>query len=181
MQIYVVLHEPRVMVKNVIADDVQKELARLEESLAVLRSDLDLMLERGDVADGGEHREVLEAYRMFAHDQGWRQRLSDAVRSGLTAEAAVERVQDETRARINRNVLFGAPPDLIAEIAGEDWAFGWNAGALYEFNEHARVGVSWRSMVAHRFSGFVEMINIRMRARAARPVDLHGPEMPKEG
>ncbi|MFM8411054.1 MAG: OmpP1/FadL family transporter [Alphaproteobacteria bacterium] len=60
------------------------------------------------------------------------------------------------RARINRNVLFGAPPDLIAEIAGEDWAFGWNAGAMYEFNEHARVGVSWRSMVAHRFSGFVE-------------------------
>ncbi|HEX3485782.1 MAG TPA: phosphoenolpyruvate--protein phosphotransferase, partial [Micropepsaceae bacterium] len=40
--------------------------------------------------------------RLFAHDQGWRQRLTDAVRSGLTAEAAVERVQDETRARINR-------------------------------------------------------------------------------
>jgi phosphotransferase system enzyme I (PtsP) len=99
---HVVLHEPRVTVKNVIADDVQKELVRLEESLAVLRSDLDLMLERGDVADGGEHREVLEAYRMFAHDQGWLHRLREAVGTGLTAEAAVERVQSDTRARMLR-------------------------------------------------------------------------------
>ena len=99
---HIVLHEPRVTVKNVIADDVQKELARLEEALAVLRSDLDLMLERGDVADGGEHREVLEAYRMFAHDQGWLHRLREAVSTGLTAEAGVERVQSDTRARMLR-------------------------------------------------------------------------------
>ena len=33
------------------------------------------MLERGDVADGGEHRDVLEAYRMFAHDRGWVHKL----------------------------------------------------------------------------------------------------------
>lgn len=99
---HVVLHEPRVKVKNVIADDVQKELSRLDEALTVLRSDLDLMLERGDVADGGEHREVLEAYRMFAHDQGWLHRLREAVGTGLTAEAAVERVQSDTRARMLR-------------------------------------------------------------------------------
>ena len=69
---HVVLHEPRVTVKNVIADDVDKELKRLDEAVQVLRNDLDLMLERGEIADGGEHRDVLEAYRMFAHDQGWR-------------------------------------------------------------------------------------------------------------
>ena len=34
---------------------------------------------------------------------------------------------------------------------------------------------------AMAFSFVVEMINIRMRARSSRPVDLHGPEMPKEG
>src|SRR5918995_4378189 len=53
---HVVLHEPRVTIKNVIADDVQKELKRLDEAIAALRADLDLMLERRDVADGGEHR-----------------------------------------------------------------------------------------------------------------------------
>ena len=99
---HVVLHEPRVMVKNVIADDVQKELKRLDDSIAALRADLDLMLERRDVADGGEHREVLDAYRSFAHDQGWLHRLREAVGTGLTAEAGVERVQSDTRARMLR-------------------------------------------------------------------------------
>jgi len=99
---HVVLHEPRVSVQNVIADDVEGELKRLDEAIAALRRDLDLMLERGDVADGGEHRDVLEAYRMFAHDQGWLHRLREAVGTGLTAEAGVERVQSDTRARMIR-------------------------------------------------------------------------------
>src|SRR6478609_552803 len=75
---HVVLHEPRVVINNYIAEDLPKEVKRL-----------DRMLERGDVAEGGEHRDVLEAYRMFANDQGWSHRLHEAVATGLTAEAAV--------------------------------------------------------------------------------------------
>ena len=60
------------------------------------------MLERGDLAHGGEHREVLEAFRMFADDRGWTRRLTEAVMTGLTAEAAVERVQSDNRARMMR-------------------------------------------------------------------------------
>jgi phosphotransferase system enzyme I (PtsP) len=100
---HVVLHEPRVVITNYIAEDVQRELKRLDTSLNVLRTDLDSLLERGDVADGGEHREVLEAYRMFANDHGWAHRLHEAVATGLTAEAAVERVQSDTRARMLRS------------------------------------------------------------------------------
>ncbi len=100
---HVVLHEPRVVITNYIAEDVPKELKRLDTALTKLRSDLDRMLERGDVAEGGEHREVLEAYRMFANDHGWSRRLSDAVATGITAEAAVERVQSDTRARMLRS------------------------------------------------------------------------------
>src|SRR5437868_12697115 len=59
---HVVLHEPRVVITNYIADDVQRELKRLEEAIDTLQADLDTMLERGDVAAGGEHRDVLEAY-----------------------------------------------------------------------------------------------------------------------
>jgi phosphotransferase system, enzyme I, PtsP len=99
---HVVLHEPRVIVTNFIADNVSKERARLETAIAALRADLDAMLEHGDVAEGGEHREVLEAYRMFAHDRGWVHKLEEAVMTGLTAEAAVERVQSDTRARMLR-------------------------------------------------------------------------------
>jgi phosphotransferase system enzyme I (PtsP) len=96
------LHEPRVKIERMIADDPAAELERLEGALLELRASVDAMLESSELDLVGETREVIEAYRLFANDQGWRQRLRDAVRSGLTAEAAVERVQDETRTRMSR-------------------------------------------------------------------------------
>ncbi|HEY5067507.1 MAG TPA: phosphoenolpyruvate--protein phosphotransferase [Xanthobacteraceae bacterium] len=99
---HVVLHEPRVIVTNYIADDIQGELKHLRTAIETLQANLDLLLEHGDVVDGGEHREVLEAYRMFAYDRGWVHKLEEAVMTGLTAEAAVERVQSDTRARMLR-------------------------------------------------------------------------------
>ncbi|HEY0441997.1 MAG TPA: phosphoenolpyruvate--protein phosphotransferase [Xanthobacteraceae bacterium] len=99
---HVVLHEPRVVITNFIAEDIPKELKRLDEAVETLRADLDTMLTRGDVADGGEHRDVLEAFRMFAYDRGWMHKMREAVMTGLTAEAAVERVESDTRARMMR-------------------------------------------------------------------------------
>ena len=99
---YVVLHEPRVVVRNLIAENVDAELQRLEKAIGGVRASIDELIERGDVAHHGEHREVLETFRMFAHDQGWLRRMREAVASGLTAEAAVERVQSDNRARMLR-------------------------------------------------------------------------------
>ena len=99
---HVVLHEPRVVVKNLIAEDSATELKRLDKALAGLRASIDVLLDDGEVARAGEHRDVLEAFRMFAHDRGWGRRLHEAVQTGITAEAAVERVQSDTRARMQR-------------------------------------------------------------------------------
>lgn len=99
---HVVLHEPRVVITNVIADDVQRELKRLDAAIATLRADLDRLVEHRDLADGGEHRDVIETYRMFSYDQGWLHKIREAVGTGLTAEAGVERVQSDTRARMLR-------------------------------------------------------------------------------
>jgi phosphotransferase system enzyme I (PtsP) len=99
---HVVLHEPRVTVKNLIAENVEAEIKRLDKAIGEVRASIDELIERGDVAHHGEHREVLETFRMFAHDQGWLRRMREAVHSGLTAEAAVERVQSDTRARMMR-------------------------------------------------------------------------------
>ncbi|HEY4345171.1 MAG TPA: phosphoenolpyruvate--protein phosphotransferase [Parvibaculum sp.] len=99
---HAVLHEPRVHVTKLIAEDVDVELNRLEQSVYELRGSIDDMLETEDLSHAGEHREVLQAYRMFANDRGWLQRMTEAVRTGLTAEAAVERVQNDTRARLLR-------------------------------------------------------------------------------
>jgi phosphotransferase system enzyme I (PtsP) len=87
------LHEPRVEVTRLLAESPQAELDRLERAIGALRAaPSDLV--------GGEQREVLEAYRMFAHDTGWLRRIREAIGTGLSAEAAVRRVQEETRVRI---------------------------------------------------------------------------------
>ena len=99
---HVVLHEPRVKVERMIADNEADELRRLEDAIGALRESVDEMLASSELDLTGEGREVIEAYRLFAYDQGWRQRMRDSVRTGLTAEAAVERVQDETRLRVQR-------------------------------------------------------------------------------
>ena len=129
---HVVLHEPRVVITNYIAEDLPKEIKRLDAALAKLRADLDRMLERGDVAEGGEHRDVLEAYRMFANDHGWSHKLHEAVATGLTAEAAVERVQSDTRARMLRSTdpylrdrlhdLEDLGHRLMRQLVGQDHA-----------------------------------------------------------
>jgi phosphotransferase system enzyme I (PtsP) len=98
----VALHEPRVKVERMIADNPQEELKRLDEAIGGLRKSVDEMLDSSELDLTGEGREVIETYRLLADDQGWRHRMSDAVRTGLTAEAAVERVQDEMRARVQR-------------------------------------------------------------------------------
>ena len=97
----VVLHEAPVASGRLLAEDAGQEENRLNRGLAALRRQLDEML---DGAHGlvGQSYEVLETYRMFAHDRGWTRQLTEGVRSGLSAEAAVERVRSEHRARLGQ-------------------------------------------------------------------------------
>ncbi len=99
---HVALHEPRIVVDKLMAEDSAEEMVRLETAIISLRAQLDEMFGHERLAGAGEHHDVLEAYRMFAHDKGWEKRLREAVEGGLTAEAAVERVQNSTRARMLR-------------------------------------------------------------------------------
>jgi phosphotransferase system, enzyme I, PtsP len=99
---HVVLHQPRVVVTELEAENPDEENRRLEAAVEELKASVDEMLDQGEMAATGEHREVLEAYRMFAHDRGWLRRMNEAILRGMTAEAAVERVQNDTRARMLR-------------------------------------------------------------------------------
>ena len=99
---HVVLHEARVVVTELEAKDPEEENRRLETAVEELKASIDEMLEQGDLSATGEHRDVLEAYRMFAHDRGWLRRMKEAIKRGMTAEAAVERAQNDTRARMLR-------------------------------------------------------------------------------
>ncbi len=97
-----VLHEPRIMLKQMVAEDPHREMERLRSAVATMQTALDDMLASSDLADGGEHRDILESYRMFAEDRGWLGRIAEIVNSGLTAEAAVQKVKDDMRARLDQ-------------------------------------------------------------------------------
>ena len=128
---HVVLHEPRVTIKQLIAEDPAREEARLDAALESVRHNIDLLVDRGNAAGAGEHREVLETFRMFAHDRGWLRRLREAIGSGLTAEAAVERVQNDARAKLARRTdpylrerlhdLDDLANRLLHELTGESF------------------------------------------------------------
>jgi phosphotransferase system enzyme I (PtsP) len=98
----VYLHEPRVVVTNPISDDPEVEKIRLEGALDKLRISVDQMLTDAQIGDG-EHLEVLEAYRLFAHSKGWRRRMEEDIQRGLSAEAAVEKEQSTARSRIGQS------------------------------------------------------------------------------
>ena len=95
-----VLHEPRVVIRQVVAEDVNAELVRLRHAVASMREAIDELVATSREFGVGEHHDVIETYRMFAADRGWVARIADAIRSGLTAEAAVQKVRDDTRTRM---------------------------------------------------------------------------------
>lgn len=97
-----VLHQPRVSIPDLVADDPEAENARLAAAVADMHGELDEMLEGSEVSSGGEHRDILRAYRLIAEDRGWLRRIREAIDTGLTAEAAVQKVQDDTRARMRQ-------------------------------------------------------------------------------
>ncbi|UOM35847.1 phosphoenolpyruvate--protein phosphotransferase [Acuticoccus sp. I52.16.1] len=135
-----VLHEPRVVVTRLLTDDVEHELSRLETALDKIRGNLVAHLSRDEVQAESAPRDVLEAFLMIAQDRGWARKMADVVRSGLTAEAAVERVQSDNRARLMRSTdrlvrerlhdlddianrllreLMGRSPTSLAQVTGD--------------------------------------------------------------
>ena len=97
----VVLHEPQIVVADPISDDPERERPRLHAGIEALRAEVDEMLAADYLTASGEHRDVLNAYRMFAHDKGWVRRMEASIDSGLAAEVAVEKEQSATRARMS--------------------------------------------------------------------------------
>ena len=97
---HAVLHQPRITIEQTVADDPEAERARVYMAFDRMREQIEHMARDAEFGVGGEHEEVLQTYKMFAYDEGWGRRINEAIDSGLTAEAAIERVQQRTRMRM---------------------------------------------------------------------------------
>ncbi len=95
-----VLHTPNVSIRQMFADDTETEHERLRESMATMHAAIDELLASSRLRADGEHRDVLDSYRRFAEDRGWLRRIREGIDSGLTADAAVQQVREDTVARM---------------------------------------------------------------------------------
>ncbi len=95
-----VFHQPRIVIEQTVAEDTEAERQRLYLAFDKMREQIDQMANQAEFGVEGEHEQVLETYKMFAYDEGWSRRINEAIDSGLTAEAAIERVQQRTRMRM---------------------------------------------------------------------------------
>ena len=97
----IVLHQPRFVPRRLLADDQQAELDRLDRAAERMQRRLDDLI-AARLPEGDAPREVLEAYRLIAADDGWLRRVAAVIRTGLSAEAAVQRVATELTGRMRR-------------------------------------------------------------------------------
>jgi phosphotransferase system enzyme I (PtsP) len=97
---FAVFHQPRVHIEHTVAEDIEAERHRVYSAFGKMREQIDRMMREAEFGVAGEHQDVLETYKMFAYDEGWARRINEAIDSGLTAEAAIERVQQRTRMRM---------------------------------------------------------------------------------
>jgi len=97
-----VYHQPRITIEHTVAEDIEAERHRVYAAFDKMREQIDRMASQAEFGVGGEHDEVIETYKMFAYDEGWSRRINEAIDSGLTAEAAIERVQQRTRMRMRQ-------------------------------------------------------------------------------
>ena len=95
-----VYHQPRVLIEHTVAEDTEAERHRVYSAFRKMREQIDTITREAEFGTTGEHQEILETYKMFAYDEGWSRRINEAIDSGLTAEAAIERVQQRTRMRM---------------------------------------------------------------------------------
>ncbi len=97
-----IFHQPNVRIEHTVAEDTEAERARVYSAFDKMREQIDRMANMAEFGAGGEHEEILATYKMFAYDEGWSRRINEAIDSGLTAEAAIERVQQRTRMRMRQ-------------------------------------------------------------------------------
>lgn len=98
----IVLHRPKIDITQLVSDSPEEEEKRLHNALRSLQQSVDEIITSSGLEEGTAYRDILESYRLFSQDRGWIDRIIEAINTGLTAEAAVRKVQEEMHARLSQ-------------------------------------------------------------------------------
>ncbi len=97
-----VLHQPQLVITQYVSSDPAAERERFEKALRSLQESFDRYIQSAGLDADDEQRQIIETYLLFTQDRGWIARIHEALESGLTAEAAVRKVQEELRAKMGQ-------------------------------------------------------------------------------
>jgi phosphotransferase system, enzyme I, PtsP len=97
-----VLHQPQLVITQYVSADPDYEKERFENALRSLQESFDRYIQTAGLTDEDEQLQIIETYLLFTQDRGWLSRIHEAMTSGLTAEAAVRKVQEELQARMSQ-------------------------------------------------------------------------------
>ncbi len=97
-----VLHEPQLIITQMVASDPAREQQRFEDAIRTLQESFDRYIQNSGLSEEDEKVQIIETYLLFTQDRGWRSRVAEAIHSGLTAEAAVRRVQEELQVKMSQ-------------------------------------------------------------------------------
>src|SRR6188472_1204735 len=155
-----VFHQPRIVIEQTVAEDIEAERQRVYLAFDKMREQIDLMAGGAEFGVDGEHQQVLETYKMFAYDEGWGRRINEAIDSGLTAEAAIERVQQRTRMRM-REIQDPLLADRMHDL--EDLANRLLRIVSGQLGTAASVGLSGDSILIAKNLGPAELLEYDRR------------------
>jgi phosphotransferase system, enzyme I, PtsP len=131
-----VLHAPQLAITRYVAADSDHERSRFDAALKSLQESFEDFIQSENLDADDEKRQIIETYMLFTQDRGWLARIEEAIGSGLTAEAAVKKVLEELRIKMNQiaspyikeriqdledlsnhllQVLLGKPPSAMAK------------------------------------------------------------------
>jgi len=56
----------------------------------------------------------------------------------------------------NPSYISNSDFDVFAENKADDWGYGYNLGAIYEFTPDTRIGIAYRSEIKHKLEGDID-------------------------
>ena len=93
------VHSRVARVTDVVSSNEGTELKRLDIALEKMDKEWGEMRASPEISD--ENAEIFETHRTFTKDKGWIQKITEHIHSGLTAEAAVQKVADDIAERMS--------------------------------------------------------------------------------
>ena len=93
-----VIHKRMEQPEQLFAKDTQKEVQKLMAALARVEQEVNKILVSSHMS--GPQSDIFETYLMFIKDKGWIAKMTKAIETGLSADAAVQKVGEEMTARM---------------------------------------------------------------------------------